>query len=161
MEVNLRKCRNNLVTGGWAVIVLCLWDNAKIIISLFLNTTYSQMYLSVFHADEKLLFALEIVFTIIFAGILDSLHLIVGINAIKEGNGHKRRSGYLVICVILFISTIASIVVSSASIKEISFDITLASVLIDVTLAVALADLFISSVRSRSISKKMAERGNG
>ena len=159
MEVKLRKYRNNLVTSGWAIIVLCLWDNAKIIISLFLNTTYSQMYFDAFHVDVKL-FVLEIVFTIIFMALVDFFHFLVGINAIKEGNGNKRRPGYLVVCVFLFIATASSVVISAKSIKDLSFDITLASILIDGTLAAALADLFISSVRIRVISKKTAEGGN-
>ena len=84
MEVKLRKYRKNLVIDGWAIMALCLWDNAKIIISLFLNTTYSRTYLDMFDVDEKLLFILEIIFTVFFMVLINTAHLIVGINAVKE-----------------------------------------------------------------------------
>jgi hypothetical protein len=159
MEVKLRKYRKNLVINGWAIMALCLWDNAKIIISLFLNTTYSSTYIEMFDVNEKLLFILEIIFTILFTALISAGHFIVGINAIKEGNGQKRRAGYLVVCAILFVFTVIAVVLEIRTITTISFDITLASILLDATMTVALADLFISSVQSRRIMKMTAEGG--
>ena len=159
MEVKLRKYRKNLVIDGWAIMALCLWDSAKIIISLFLNTTYSQTYLEILDVDEKMLFIIEVIVVILITLLINATHIIVGVNAIREGHGRKRGVGYQVLCAILFVLTVIAIILEIRTITTISFDITLASILLDGTMAAALADLFISSVQSRRIMKMTAEGG--
>ena len=94
MEVKLRKYRNNMVTSGWAVVVLCLWEVIKLVISLLLETTYKEFLIEVFKTDDQFLFIFEIVFFIIFMGVIVFIQISAGLGGVLEGKGGKRRARF-------------------------------------------------------------------
>ncbi len=157
MEVKLRKYRNNMVTSGWATVVLCLWEIVKLVMSMLLETTYKLELVEIFHTDDQLLYVLEIVFFIIVMGLFVFLQVSAGLGGVLEGKGGKRKNGYLVCCVLMFLISIWSIYSSVKEIKTFSLDVTVASIILDTTAAVALGDLFISAMISRHLVRKIEE----
>ncbi len=159
MEAKLRKYRNNLITGGFAIILLSLWDAAKLVISLFLDTTYKESLSELFDMDDTFLFVLEVLVFVIFYGIVIFFNIFTGLTAIAVGKGKKRKPVYLVIGIIVFFIDIYSVYSSITDMVGMTFDINIAGIILDLTSAVATADLFISSIMVYRLSRKTGQGG--
>ncbi len=158
-EVRLRKFNSNLVTGGWAIIVFSAWDVVKFISSFFINSTYSQYILDNLSIDNSLMFFLEILFISLLLGILLFLHVFVGRCAINTGRGKKQGVAYIVIGIILAMSTVVSLMFNILDMKNMPWEITLSGTILDATMLAALIDLLISSFMVRHLRKKIVSEG--
>ena len=157
MEVKLRKYRNNMVTSGWAVVVLCSWDVIRLVLSLFCDSSYKEVFSEMLNIDDRLLFIFVLVFTLLFLGIILFFQLVAGLGGVSEGKGGKKRNVYLVFCVMAFLMSAYSVWSSVSDITRYSFELTMSSLILDLTTAVALGDLFISALVSRHLAKKIGE----
>ena len=160
-EIKLLKYRKNLITSGWAVVAFCVWDIAKVVISLLLKSTYTLDLANTYHTDDKLLFFFEVFFTVVLFAVIIYIQIYAGVSAVAVGKGKKKGVGYLVISVVLLIVTVVSIVFSAESIvvssigtmQGVSFDTAFAGIILDLTLGAALIDLLVSSFKVRRLSR--------
>lgn len=110
MERAVRKAKSDLMLNGFGTIMFGVW----ILLKNILYHVFAKIYLtSVFGAENPIQMDMD---TAVFLWILLSifamlLHLVIGIQSIREGSGRgKRRNFYLVLAVVMVLVNITEIV---------------------------------------------------
>ena len=158
-NVKKRLYGDRLVLSGRALIILGIWSSIKAIILFYL--ALPQITEFVTEGDivpEEIVRNVKLILMAIFViliAIVFLFHLYIGRSAMKNGYGKKRTTFYLVLTVIVIISTI----VSDVQIVMEGLDIIdLASMVVDLTVVYACCDILYSAIKLRTIEKKTEER---
>ena len=158
-SVKKRLYGDRLVLSGRALIILGIWSSIKAIILFYLALPQISEFVT--EGDivpEEIVRNVKLILMAIFViivAIVFLFHLYIGRSAMKNGYGKKRTTFYLVLTVIVIISTIASdvqIVMEGLDIID------LASMVVDLTVVYACCDILYSAIKLRTIEKKTEER---
>ena len=157
-SVKKRLYGDRLVLSGRALIILGIWSSIKAIILFYLALPQISEFVT--EGDivpEEIVRNVKLILMAIFIiliAIVFLFHLYIGRSAMKNGYGKKRTTFYLVLTVIVIISTIASdvqIVMEGLDIID------LASMVVDLTVVYACCDILYSAIKLRKIEKKTEE----
>ena len=157
-SVKKRLYGDRLVLSGRALIILGIWSSIKAIIIFYLALPQISEFVT--EGDivpEEIVRNVKLILMAIFViliAIVFLFHLYIGRSAMKNGYGKKRTTFYLVLTVIVIISTIASdvqIVMEGLDIID------LASMVVDFTVVYACCDILYSAIKLRTIEKKTEE----
>jgi len=164
IERELRKCRRSLSICGISVIALGLWSVAKAILNSILNQTVLDTMLNKISFNKLPLLKSEsdtITFTVYLTSALVlifelGLRVYVGLTAISESHGTRRRPVYIVLTVIIdgliLISLLPSVI---STIFSRGFLLTkIASLLLDITSFAVLTELAINAIKLRIYLKR-------
>ena len=158
-NVKKRLYGDRLVLSGRALIILGIWSSIKAIILFYLALPQISEFVT--EGDivpEEIVRNVKLILMAIFViliAIVFLFHLYIGRSAMKNGYGKKRTTFYLVLTVIVIISTI----VSDVQIVMEGLDIIdLASMVVDFTVVYACCDILYSAIKLRTIEKKTEER---
>lgn len=106
METQMRRCRVTLVTLGTGIILFSAWSIIKTFLLTYAAASFDELDIS--GPGEllavKLLYALFVgVFLLLTVG----LRLRVGLSARAEGLGKRKKSGYLILAVLIVLLNLA------------------------------------------------------
>ena len=160
MQKEIRRCRDNLVSIGTGVALFGIWTVVRIIMTIILerDMLISQIKNVVELSTGQIIIVLGIIIGI-FALVILSIHLYIGISARKEGLDYKKRTGYLIangLFIIIYCFAItAEIINFTWAFRTITEGI--ATIFIDITMLVTLGELMFNAVRVRKLTEQIAE----
>ncbi len=97
MDAKIRQYQHNLIYSGAATILFGVWGIVKACMILFLNESSYDLVESVQGLPIEVMYIIfGIVFFFLF-GIAMLFRLYIGISAIQEGRGRKKRRIYVII----------------------------------------------------------------
>lgn len=97
MDAKIRQYQHNLIYSGAATILFGIWGIVKTCLVIFLNeSTYDMAEISQGLPIEVMYVIFGVVYIIIF-GLAMLFRLYIGISAIQEGHGRKKRAIYVII----------------------------------------------------------------
>ena len=160
-HILIRKSQNTLIVVGMGTVLFSVWTAVKTLGTLFLlkdETVAAARKI----ADEnglavsdKSIFLFILVATFLFMLLFVGIRTQIGLAAISEGRGRRRRKGYLILAAIIIIvsvlEVISNIILSNpeASYGALSADTSLSSSVIELTSMVMLTEMIVSAVRLR------------
>lgn len=155
-KARIRRYNNNIVLSGAACIVFSVWDLMKFVMFVTTGTMDSMrenMIDLMKIADEDWDFyklILYIVFAVVYVVVI-SVHLFIGINAMRFGNGRKFLRGFILFACIMEFVTILGIPSYFRDADEL--DISIASMWVDFTMIYLLFDMIYSTIRVKHLRK--------
>ena len=159
LQISLRRNQNTLIVIGTGVIVFGVWSILKAALSAGL-----QMEGMFADADPSLDRGLLLAaFWISFAVILSAdlgLRLYVGLSAVKEGHGAKRRAGYIVLALLMALFSAAAFAISIYALGREAADSAgslVVSVVVELTSGICLVEMALSAIRVRRLRRKLEE----
>lgn len=164
MEAYRRRCQSNLIYSGMSFIAFGVWDVIKFLLYIYfqpykITDIINGMDLDASNPELVALAKniLAILFFIIFT--IDILfHIYVGLSAIKEGQGKKKRKIYIFLAGLYGLFTLGSSVFSLLKGEYFEFSATITSVVVDITSCFAIVMIIISSVKLYQIGKMIEKR---
>ena len=176
-DVKIRKFRDTLVTGGFAIVAFGIWTLLKSILEVF--TIFQPMLKSMSYEDlsqaqaeqlkamieDNSLFYLLLFTVLIFLAVDLAVRIYVGLSARAVGLQKKKKNGkersgivWLIFGVILTIIGIYSLIVTLKDTSEIlqmhSIMYYVISLFADVTSIIVTAELVVTGFRLRNLVKK-------
>ncbi len=156
METEIRRCQQTLYYSGKAFIIFGVWSFIKIFSILYLNPTiWTDLFEAVDVDVSEYQYFLDLVFGIIMAAvvIIDIWsRLYIGLSAIAESRGKKKRIYYVILSIVYIILTAVSYFESMKE-KTYSHENVATSLFIDVTSSIALAAIIVNSWKLRKFRK--------
>ena len=171
-QIAIRKYQNTLIVVGTGIILFGAWTVVKVLGSFFMlreETVAAMRKLSGEAIDElpdSVVFYITLAVVLLIMLISLAVRSYVGLSAISEGRGRKRRRLYLPLAVIMIISGIMSFVTSffvvngENALGALSQDTTLSGLIIELTSIVMLTEMVVSAVRIRKL-KHADKKGGG
>ncbi len=156
-RLDLRRNQSTLVTTGLGVIAFGVWSVLK---SLLLVASDPDRYLGSFEGDWHLI----LTFWVLLGGalVIDlALRLHIGLSAIAEGKGKKRRRGYIVLALLM---AVLSFVLLAAGLFVQGFSAgvgrTVVTLIVEFTSDVLMLGMCISAIRVKRLNWELrgAER---
>lgn len=166
MEAKIRKNQSHLICSGAAVIAFGLWSIIRISLMRFMDPVSLEEFWKIPDelSREKYYF---LVFTILLVLLVIDLllRLYIGLSAIREGKGKRKRIVYVIVA---FLYGLVSVVSDPEYfIETAGSEITLTGVamtVVDLTSCIALFEITVSSIRLRRLLKstdgKQTEAGH-
>lgn len=154
MEVEIRRRRQTLYYSGRAFIIFGVWSVIKIFVGLYLDPIdwvqlFGQLDVDISGVEQE--FNLILYLTMgIFASIAILLRLYIGLSAIGEGKGKKKRIFYVIFAVVYFFVILLSYIPSSDDADYLIGSI-LTTVILDVTSLISLVAIIINSYKLRKL----------
>lgn len=170
-EIQIRRYRDTLIVVGNGIILFGIWSMVKLLGSFFLlkDETIAAMRMVGGEGMEELpdpvVFYITLAMVVLFMLIILAIRTYVGLSAISEGRGKKRRRLYLPIAVIMIISGISSFFTNFFSVSEeptygaLSQDTTISGLIIELTSVIMLTEMVVSAVRIRQLRKSEGKSG--
>ncbi len=157
MEATIRKLENSLVTIGTGVAILGLWELFKIILYVIVYWGEIKALSATLPPIEAAL-AIGLIVAVVVTEL--ALNCFIGLSAVGEGQGIRKRSVYLIATGFLIVVNVAMILleVSSLFFAEDFSLISAVSMVIDITLVGLLTDMLVSSLRLRKLKQQKAEK---
>ena len=148
----LRKYEDDLNVSGTGVIIMGAWSIVRVLIELFMN---GKEFLNIDEEDPQFfMIGMIIVFAlvaVIAVGVM-SVHLYIGLNAIRAARGKEYKKGYYAAAIIVTVLSFLSLATYINDLQDLEkIDITLASMLVDITTTYFFLVVIISSVRIKGI----------
>ncbi len=148
----LRKYEDDLNVSGTGVIIMGAWSIVRVLIELFMN---GKEFLNIDEEDPQFfMIGMIIVFAlvaVIAVGVM-SVHLYIGLNAIRAARGKKYKKGYYAAAIIVTVLSVLSLATYINDFQDLEkIDMTLASMLVDITTTYFFLVVIISSVRIKGI----------
>lgn len=157
--VCLRRNQNALVVIGLGVIAFGIWS----VIKAVLYTAFNMEAFLDLSADSSLDRNLGVVIFWIFMGIvlvIDlALRLHVGLSAVAEGRGRKKRHAYIVLALLMalisLMTVIASIVIAASGYETTApLGSLLVALIVELTSGILLVEMAVSAIKVKSLEKK-------
>ena len=160
-HILIRKTRNILIVVGTGTIMFSVWTVVKTLSSIFLlrdeaiaaaRKTVDEIGLVV---PDQQLFFIALVTVLISMILFLTVRIYIGMAAISEGRGSRRRKGYLLLAVLMIIFNITAIVINFISVNPqeslgaFSHDTSLSSLIIELTSMVMIVEMVFAAVRLR------------
>ena len=155
MERRLRKSQNNLVVIGYGVIAFGVWSVIKIVLYTALNTDINML------SAEGETVPVEVFWFImlVFLAFELSLRLYVGFSAVYEGRGRKKRFGYIILALLMALTSFALVAANLAAFgSDESPGKTVVTIIVEASSSIMLAEMAIFAVRVKLLGRKLAEQ---
>ena len=155
-KAKLRRYEDDLNVSGAGVIIMGAWAVVRVLIEVFLQTNPSEELAKEAPEDRLPILLIVIAMVVILSAVVLTIHLYIGLNAMRAAKGMKYSRGYYAVAIILLILTVLGLSSYSEGLKDIdNIDTTIAAMLVDLTTIYILAVTVISTRRIRSIKKKV------
>lgn len=149
-QLSLRKNQNNLVVIGLGVIAFGVWSTIKAVLYTAFNT---ESLLGESAGDNLVTLALWIIMAFILAIDL-SLRLYVGLNAIAEGRERKRKTGYIVMALLMALGNFVSVAAELYFIRSTeSIGTVIVTIVVDLTSGIMLTEMVVSAIRAKQLHR--------
>ena len=168
-HILIRRSQNTLIVVGSGTILFSIWTVVKTLGSLILLNDEAVAAIRK-TADEigiilsdQILFYIELAVTLIAMLLFLAVRTYIGLAAISEGRGIRRRMGYLILAVIMIIFNITAVVMNFVSTTSqdshavFSEDTSLSAHIIEITSIVMLVELVFSAIRIRRVRKRVSQ----
>lgn len=156
-KTKLRRYEDDLNVSGTGVILMGGWAVVRVLIEVFLQTKPSEELAKEAPEDRLPILLIVIGMVVIVSAVVMTIHLYIGLNAMRAAKGVKHSRGYYYAAIILLILSVFGLFSYKEEIKDIeNIDTTIASILVDLTTIYILAVTVISTRRIRSIKKSEA-----
>ena len=160
LQLRLRKNQSDLVAIGLGVIAFGVWSVIKTVLYVAFHT---ESVLGSLEGDKYLI----LTFWILLGGVLAiglALRLYIGLSAIAEGKGKKRKAGYIVLSLLM---SVLSFVLLAGGEPMLRRDVlaqgfagaagnTAVTLMVEMTSDVLLLEMSISAIRVRRMKKSTA-----
>lgn len=153
LQLRLRKNQSDLAAIGLGVIAFGVWSVIKTVLYVAFHT---ESVLGSLEGDKYLI----LTFWILLGGVLAiglALRLYIGLSAIAEGKGKKRKAGYIVLSLLM---SVLSFVLLTAGLLAQGFagaaGNTAVTLMVEMTSDVLLLEMSISAIRVRRMKKSTA-----
>ncbi len=154
-KTKLRRYEDDLNVSGAGVIIMGAWAVVRVLIEVFLQTNPSEELAKEAPEDRLPILLIVIALVVILSAFVLTVHLYIGINAMRAARDMKYSKGYYPVAIMLLILTVLGLFSYSEELKDIdNIDTTVAAMLVDLTTIYILAVTVISTKRIRSIKKK-------
>ena len=157
IERRLRKSQNNLVVIGYGVIAFGVWSVIKIVLYTALNTDINML------SAEGETVPVEVFWFImlIFLAFELSLRLYVGFSAVYEGRGRKKRFGYIILALLMALTSFALVAANLAAFgSDESPGKTVVTIIVEASSSIMLIEMAIFAARVKRLGRKLAEQEN-
>jgi len=153
-SLNFRRNSNTLVILGTGVIVFGFWSVIKLAAQLLFGYQLFDDEQIEELGDIGILISTVTVFIIMGADVI--LRLIAGLKAISEGRGKKAGKGYLVILMLLILSSAGSLIIVIPTLADVgeSFIEGFVSVFMELTSLVITLEVFIAGISVKKHKSK-------
>ncbi|MBQ6438609.1 MAG: hypothetical protein IJJ06_00555 [Mogibacterium sp.] len=168
-HILIRRSENTLIVVGTGTILFSVWTVVKTLGMLFLLKDESVAAVrkavdeSGFKLSDQSIFYIVLVVTLIIMILFLAVRIFIGLSAISEGRGSRRRKGYLVLAVIMIITSITAAAVNLFSAKSqeplvvLSNDASISAHIVEFTSVVMLVELVFSAMRIRRVRKRVSQ----
>lgn len=168
-HILIRRSQNTLIVVGMGTILFSVWTVVKTLGSFFLLKDESVAVVkkaageSGVALSDQQVFYVVLVVMVLFLILFLAARTFVGMSAISEGRGLRRRYGYLILASIMIILNIASFVTSffstrsQESISVFTNDTSLSALIIELTSMIMLVELVYSAIRIRKVRKRVRQ----
>lgn len=155
LQVQLRKNQNTLVVIGLGVIAFGIWSVIK---SVLLNV-FSGQPLEGISEEET---AVKVIFWILLVGSLAidlRLRFYVGLSAINEGRGRKKRKAYIVWAFFMAFMSALAVVAGLATIRySEAIGTMIVMIVVETTSCVLLVEMALAALKVKKLCRKLEER---
>ena len=168
-HILMRRSQNTLIVVGTGTILFSVWTVVKTLGSFFLlkDEVIAVVRKTVDEAgfilsEQQLLYIVLAIMLIIMILFL-TVRIYIGMAAISEGRGSRRRKGYLILAVIMIILNIATAVINFFSAKSqeyaviLSENTSLSSLIIEFTSMVMAVEMVFAAVRLRRARSRVSQ----
>ena len=168
-HILIRRSQNTLIVVGTGTILFSIWTVVKTLGSLILLKDEAIAAVrktadenGIIISDQKL-FYIVLAFTLIIMLLFLAVRTHIGLAAISEGRGLRRRMGYLILAVIMIIFNITVVIINFVSVKSqdplvvFSEDTSLSAHIIELTSLIMLVELVFSAIRIRRVRKRVSQ----
>ena len=168
-HILIRKSQNTLIVVGTGTVLFSVWTAVKMLGTLFLLRNETVAAVRKLAEKNGIAVSDTLIFYVLLAGTVFFILLIVGVRtnvglaAISEGRGRRRRKGYLFLAVIMitydFLAVIANIIGhnSQESFGALTINTSMSSFVIELTSMIMLAGMVFSAVRLRKAQRRVSQ----
>ena len=155
MEAKIRKNQSKLICSGAAVIAFGLWSIVRVFLMRFMDPiSLEQFWDAPDNIPQEDFYFLIFVVLLVFLVIDLLLRLYIGLSAIREGKGKRKRIVYVVVAFLY--GLLSAVSDPQYFIETAESEITLTGVamtVVDLTSCIAMFEIVVSSVRLRRLQK--------
>ena len=171
-HILIRRSQNTLIVVGTGTILFSVWTVVKTLGTLILLKDEAVAVVRKTADENGIIISDQHLFYIVLAVTLIALLLFlavrtyIGLAAISEGRGIRRRMGYLILAVIMIIFNITAVIINFVSVKSqdsidslavFSNDTSLSAHIIEITSIIMLVELVFSAIRIRIVRKRVSQ----
>ena len=168
-HILIRRSQNTLIVVGTGTILFSVWTVVKTLGTLILLKDQAVAVVRKTADENGIIISDQHLFYIVLAVTLIALLLFlavrtyIGLTAISEGRGLRRRIGYLILAVIMIIFNITAVVMNFVSTTSqdshavFSEDTSLSAHIIEITSIIMLVELVFSAIRIRIVRKRVSQ----
>ena len=168
-QILIRRSQNTLIVVGTGTILFSVWTVIKTLGSLVLlkdeliAVIKKAITESGFVIPDQYIFYIGLALVLILTILFLAVRTFIGLSAVSEGRGFRRKNGYLILAVIMIILNIAVIIInfvsvnSQESIGVLSNDNSLSAQIIELTSIIMLVELVFSAIRIRRVRKRVSQ----
>lgn len=153
-QIKLRKYQNTLVVVGMGVIAFGIWS----VIKTVMLTAFNKDEMAELSAQGT---AVEVVFWVMLGIMLAIdlwLRLYVGLAAIQEGRGKKRKAYITWIFLMAFFSALGVVVGLAAIPSTTALGTTVVTVIVEITSCVLLVEMALAAIKVKRLSRRLEEQ---
>ena len=154
-DVQLQKHRFSLICSGNALVTFAVWTIIRSIIQLY-------FYLQASPDVKNFTVWVVILIALVLGGVDLVLKLYVGLSARAEGYGKRKKSGYLILGILLAVVTVIWLIIqlplASYYYRSDGLLHMLISLAVEATVLFAEVDLVVSALRVRRLEKEETGR---
>ena len=170
-QVAIRKYQNILIVVGTGIILFSAWTVVKMLGSFFMLKDETVEAMRRFGGEgmadvpDTAVFYITLVTVLIIMLIVLAIRAYVGLSAISEGRGKRRRGPYLLLAVIMIISGTMSFIANflstgkEASFGALSADTSFSGLIIELTSVIMLTEMVVSAIRIRRLTERGRKAG--
>ena len=154
-QIQLRQNQNTLVVVGMGVIAFGIWSVVKTVMLAAFNTEQMTAL-----SEQGIVFVASFwVLLGIWLAIDLWLRLYVGLSAIHEGRGRKKRKAYIVWAFFMALFSALGVVAGLAAIRfSKALGTTVVSVIVEITSCVLLVEMALSAIKVKRLSRQLEEQ---
>ena len=169
-HIQIRRSQNTLIVVGMGTMLFGVWTVVKTLWSFFLLKDESVAVIKKAAGEsgaalsDQQVFYVVLVIMVLLLILYLAARTFVGMSAMSEGRGWRKRNSYLIIASIMIIIDIVSFVTSlfSAGSQEESLSVfsnntSLSALIIELTSLFMLVDLVYSALKIRKVRKRVSQ----
>ena len=154
MQAKLRKYRNHLATSGLGVIAFAIWTIVKVFLySVLPSENAGETLFTDGFDDNVLVIAIIILLALVVIDI--GIRVFVGLSARAHARGKKKSLLYVIVTILLLVSSLINTYFMFTNISEYTIIGVIANLLFELSSVLVMLMLVISSLKVRSIEKKL------
>lgn len=170
-QITIRKAQNTLIVVGTGTILFGIWTAVRMFGRLFMlrdETVETMRRLAgetIAQFSDSDVFIITIIATVFFMLLFLCVRTFVGLSALAEGRGLRRRRLYLPIAAIMIISYFVSFFINFFTVTEennlgvLMPQTTFSGLIIDLTSIIMLTEMIVSAIRIRKLNQSDGKAG--